>query len=341
MERLTIKDIARMAGVSPTVVSFVINNKPGVSNSTRKKVIEIIEETNFRPSLSSRRLILKKSFNISIVVRKDASPFNNLFYFEIAQGLLEKSKEYGYNIVFTDIPAVGNKFEFPEIIKQKDTDGVIFFQDTESYILNEIENLGIPCVVIDAHPDSDTYSYVMADYEKAAYTATMHLIENGHNDIAFITSCTCPNFYTQVFSGFKKALDSKGISIPSSWIQIDANDEKNEESAYECMQRILNSQNIPTAVLCTVDMYAASAIKCVKANGYRVPEDISFIGIDDIILSRFIEPALTTIRIDKKLMGSLAMDMIVKKINGQQVNNVVVASDNLIVRDSVRNLRMG
>lgn len=335
MKRLTIKDIAKMADVSPTVVSFVINNKPGVNENTRKKVSQIIEETNFKPSLSSRRLILKKSFNISIIIKKDSSPFNNLFYFEIAQGLLEESKAYGYNIVFTDIHTVGNKFKLPDIIEQKDTDGIIFFQDTDIAVLNEIESLGIPFVVIDAHPDNGAYTCIRADYETSAYTATNHLIENGHSKIAFISSSFVPNFYTQVFSGYKRALDSNNISIPLSWIQIDAMD---EDSAYNCMKKILQTEKKPSAVFCSTDMFAASAIRCVKENGYRVPEDISFIGIDDIILSRYIEPRLTTVRIDKTMMGSLAMELLVKKIDGNKVESITVNSDNIIIRDSVKDI---
>lgn len=333
MDKLTIKDIAKMAGVSKTVVSFVINNKPGVNAETRKKVNEIIQKTNFKPSMSSRRLIYQKSFNISIVIRKDSSPFSNLFYFEIAQGLLEKSKEFGYNIVFTDISETNGKILLPDIIVQRDTDGIIFLQDTEAAILNKMDQMGIPYIVVDAHSYNNHFTCISADYELSAYTAAMHLVENGHRDIAFICSSFVSNFYTQVFSGFRRALESNNISIPSSWIQMGAYD---EASAYQCMEDILSRDVRPTAVFCAADMYAISAVRCAKNKGYRVPEDISFIGIDDIILAQYIEPALTTVRIDKVKMGNLAMEFLVKKINGESVESQTVDSDKLIIRDSVR-----
>lgn len=333
MDKLTIKDIAKMAGVSTTVVSFVINNKPGVNAETRRKVNEILQKTNFKPSMSSRRLIYQKSFNICIVARKDSSPFNNLFYFEIAQGLLEKSEEFGYNVVFTKISQENGRIILPEIIEQKDTDGIIFLQDTELVILNEIEQRGIPYVVVDAHPYNDCFTSINANYEQSAYTATMHLIENGHKDIAFICSSFVPNFYTQVFSGFKKALDNRDISIPSSWIQIEAID---ETSAFKCMEDILSRGNHPSAVFCAADIYAIGAAKCAKAKGFQIPSAISFASIDDILLARYMEPALTTVRIDKIGMGTLAMELLVRKINGELVESLTVASDNLIVRDSVK-----
>lgn len=332
MSKITIKEIAKMAGVSPTAVSFVINNKEGVSEDTRKKVSEVIERTNFRPSLNSRRLLFKKSFNIALVIRQTSSPFNNLFYFEIAKGLLEKSKEFGYNIVFTDTSSEVDKIILPDIIKLKDTDGIIFFEEAERAIINELGLLGIPFIIIDAHSFNSDITSINADYELSSYTATRFLIENGHRNIAFIGSSIIPEFYLQTFSGFKKALDEIQMSIPSSWMQIDAID---EASSCKCMEKILKSPQKPTAVFCSGDIFAIGAMKCSKDNGYKVPEDISFISIDDILLSGYIEPKLTTIRIDKEKMGKLAMELIVKKINGEAVSSMTVESDNIIVRETV------
>ena len=175
MAKLTIKEIAKMAGVSPTAVSFVINNREGVSEETRKRVKEVIERTNFQPSLNSRRLLLNKSFNISIVIRKTSSPFDDLFYLEIAKGLLEKSKEYGYNIVFTDIAMEDGKVVLPDIIKHEDTDGIVFFQDTEEIILNEVNKLNIPYVMLMRNMvmEQQWNNTVNANYELSAYTCLL------------------------------------------------------------------------------------------------------------------------------------------------------------------------
>ena len=163
------------------------------------------------------------------------------------------------------------------------------------------------------------------------------MIDNGHRNIAFIGSSYIPEYYIQAFTGYKKALEEIQVSIPSNWIQINA---KDEESSYECMANILRSNNsVPTAVFCAGDIFAIGAIRCAKEFGYKVPDDISFVGIDDIILSRYVEPKLTTVKIDKALMGSLAMELIVKKINGEQVKSEIVESDNLIIRDSVKCLK--
>ena len=334
MQTLTIKDIARMAGVSPTVVSFVINNRKGVSPDTRGKVLRIIEQTGFTPSISSRRLIMKKSFNIGIIIEKGFSPFTNLFHFEIAQSLLERSRNYGYNLIFTDIPKTGPGIQLPGIIENKDTDGVIFLQDTPYLILQEIENRAIPCVVIDAHPGSEPYLMVKADYEQAAVVAMEYLVGQNHQDIALITSSYVPNFYTQIFSGYRRVLAQNGLAIQSGWIQTDATDER---TAGACFDRIVQSGRLPTAVFCATDLFAVGAMQAAKAHGLKIPGDISFVGIDDIILSQYVEPALTTVRIDKTQMGGIAIDMIIQAISGIRPESVTVRSDQLIVRQSVLN----
>lgn len=324
-----------MAGVSPTVVSFVINGKEGVSPKTRKKVEEIVSSTNFIPNLSSRRLVLNKSFNISVVIKSTSNPFNDFFYFEIIQGLMEKNKEYGYNIVFSDLSDSSSNSSFlPDILERGDADGVIFLQQVDDLVLNSINKRNIPAVLIDSH-STQTFPSIKADYTIAAYTATKHLIDMGHNDIAFISSNFLPSFYSQVFAGFSKALGEKGGFLSPDWMCIDAID---GESAYDAMTKILSSPRRPTAVFCATDMFAISAMKCVKDHGLKIPEDVSFIGIDDIIISKYVEPALTTIKIDKKAMGTIAMELIVNKIEGKPAENIIVPSDCLIRRGSVKKI---
>ncbi|MBE6903391.1 MAG: LacI family transcriptional regulator [Ruminococcaceae bacterium] len=334
MSKLTIKDIAKMAGVSTTVVSFVINGKEGVSPKTRKKVEDIIASTNFVPNLSSRRLILNKSFNICIVVKSTSNPFNNFFYFEIAQGLLEKSSEYGYNIVFSEISDDFSKHSFIDILERGDADGVVFFQNVDNHMLDYVNSKNIPAVLIDS-TIQNSFNYINADYSVSAYTATKHLIDMGHKEIGFISSNFSSTFFSEVFSGFSKALNENGILISLDWLCIDANSEK---EAYDAMDKILSSSKRPSAVFCAADMLAINAMKCAKDHGLKIPEDISFIGIDDIIISKYIEPSLTTIKIDKKEMGRFAIELLVNKLDGKPTENIIVPSDCLIARDSVKKI---
>ena len=330
-EKLTIRDIAKMAGVSPTVVSFVINGKDGVNIHTREKVLEIIKSTGFTPNLSSRRLTLKKSFNIGIAFIPSASPFNNLFYFEIAQGLLEKSKDYGYNIVFSGLEKTNNKYYLPDIIEKGDADGMIFLLDVDKMVLDSLAERNIPAVLIDFHGNTADIPCVSADYKRSAYVATRYLIEHGHQNIAFLSQNMVPNFYNQVFTGFSQALEQSDIMIPLNWV-CTAND---EEEVITAMKNLISGKRRPTAIFCSVDNLAIYAMAYLKKQGIRIPEDISFIGIDDILISKFVDPCLTSIRIDKREMGVRAMELIMKIIDGQQVENIIIQSDHIIARNSV------
>lgn len=330
-EKLTIRDIAKMAGVSPTVVSFVINNKDGVNIHTREKVLEIIKATGFKPNLSSRRLTLKKSFNIGIAFMPSASPFNNLFYFEIAQGLLERSKDYGYNIVFSALEKTNNKYYLPDIIEKGDADGMIFLLNVDKMVSDAVLERNIPSVLIDFHGAPADIPCVSADYNRSAYVATRYLIEHGHRNIAFLSQNVVPNFYNQVFTGFSQALEQSDILIPLNWV-CSAN---NETEVVEAMQKLLSGQRRPTAIFCSVDNLAIDAMSYLKKQGLRIPEDISFIGIDDILISKYVDPSLTSIRIDKYEMGIRAMELIMKIINGEEVENIIIQSDHIIARNSV------
>ncbi len=338
-KRLTIKDIARMAGVSPTVVSFVINNKAGVSPSTRKKVLDLVDKTNFKPNITSRRLVNQKSYNITVITRPNTSPFSNPFYTDIAQGVIEKSRNYEYNIIFSSFNNIGNKLEVPSIIEQRDTDGVIFFEDSEYSIIKEVERRNIPYVILNTHNYVHPYGRptvtISANYEIAAYVATKHLVDNGHTDIGFVTFNYAQNFYINVFNGFKKAIDESGIVIPLSWIQTNANDELSLNAG---LSGILDGPKKPTAIFCASDLLAINTISILKARKMHIPEDISIISIDDIILSRFVDPKLTTIKIDQYLMGQLAMDFIARLIKGEKVDKCEISSDTLIERETVKKI---
>jgi DNA-binding LacI/PurR family transcriptional regulator len=211
--------------------------------------LKIIEKTNFKPSLSSKRLLLKKNYNISLILNPTSSPFKDLFYFEITRGILEKSRELGYNIVIGEIYTDENgRNKLPDIIYSNDTDGVIFLQDISREIQNEIGNTGIPYLVVDSHSSDVDFTCVSTDYTEASYTAAKYLIGCGHKNIAFFTSSFIPDFYMQTFTGFKKAMDEAGLSIIPSHIQSNV---KDETTAYVCMEHLLKNPKIPSAVLCT------------------------------------------------------------------------------------------
>jgi DNA-binding LacI/PurR family transcriptional regulator len=334
MAKITIKEIAKLAKVSPTAVSFVLNGRKGVSEKTRKKVLELIHSLNFIPNQSSRRLSFKKSFNICLVMNPKSSPFTDFFYFDVTRGIVETANQYDYTLLLNHLDYTdNNKVQIPNCVSNQDADGIIFLQDTPETTLSKIESLGLPFVLVDAQVNTEKYTTIIPDSERSAYVAVEYLIKKGHRDIGFIGSSYLPRYYIQTSTGFKMALQVHGLPVNPKWIFADAYDEK---SAYKGMEKILKSRKIPTAVFCAGDLYAVGAIRCSRDKGYAVPDELSFIGLDDIILSSHITPPLTTIGYNTFNMGKMAVDLLIKKINGEKVQSYIVPSENIIERDSVR-----
>ena len=259
-----------------------------------------------------------------------ASPFEDLFYFEIMNGILAKSTKYGYNIVI-DNPKKG---DLPDTVYAGDADGIIFMQDISPSMKKKAIASGIPFVVVDAHDSDSSVVSVRVDYTEAAYMAMTHLIENGHKDIALISSNVVPDFYKQTLRGFERALTENSIPINPEFVGIMA---ENEESAYDAAKKVLSLPKRPTAILCAIDTFAIGAMRCAKDMKLSVPDDVSFIGIDDILLAKYIEPKLTTIKIDKAEMGSVAMDLL-RRMIAEKPAKSASASIKLLIRDSVKDV---
>jgi len=333
MPKLTIKEIAKIAGVSPSAVSIVLNNRTGVSDQTRQKILDIIERLQYTPNPNSRRLLFNKTNNIAVLFRKNTSPLEHFFYSDLNRVILHECESLGYNLIFTSVAIEDNNVLLPNVIKSYDVDGIIFYGDVDPLILSSIRRYDIPFVVVDNHLPAHDIICVSADYMEAAYTATNYLISLGHKEIGYIGTSSQAHFNAQTFSGFKKAVEENEIVLPINWIQIDAND---ESSAYDCMKNILNYNKLPTAVFCSADIYAIGAMRCIKDHGLRIPDDISVIGIDDIILSQYTDPPLTTVKIDKVEMGKLAIDLLVKKIEKSEATSTKVSSNSIIERSTTK-----
>ncbi len=333
MKKLTVKDIAKKAGVSVTAVSFVLNNKPGVSDKTRKKIQKIINDTDFKPSLSSKKLVLNKSFNICLMMNAFSSPFEDLFYFEITRGIIKQSMKCGYNVIISK--PIMSQSELPDLIYSGDADGIIFMQDINQTLIDKANASGVPFLIVDSHSNNESVTSINPDYKKATYDATSYLIKHGHRAISMIASNVVPDFYTQTLSGFNEAMEEFHISPNPDFCGISAS---SEDSAYEEAKKLFRRKNRPSAVLCTVDSFAIGVMRCAKDMNLKIPEDVSIIGIDDILLSRYIEPKLTTIGIDKSGMGTLAMDMIIQKIKGKNAESILLPME-LIERDSVKTIK--
>lgn len=335
MANYTINDIARMANVSPAAVSYVINDKPGVSAETRKVIQKIIKETGYNPNLSSRKLVLNKSFNIHIVIGSAFASFDNLFYNTAIKRMMEVCTESGYNLVLSNTENFENS-ALRRAIQQKDVDGVIFLQDVVHGAMNFLHRHKVPYVILDAHELIEEHNSVYCDYSKAAYTAVNYLISKGHRGIGFVGMNSIQEFFDSSRKGYKRALADAGITAKNDWVHGGADDEESMQICATSFKRLIPEIS---AVLCATDVIAVTFIKQLTKQGVKIPEDLSVCGMDDVLIAQYCTPSLSTVEIDKKKMGETAirllLDMIDEKIP-KKGQNVCINGEKIIERESVR-----
>ena len=332
----TISDVAKAAGVSNTTVSFVLNNKEGISQKTRQKVLDVIKETNYKPTMNSRRLYFQKSFTIAVMLDTETYRTNNLFYLDIISSLLRQCAAHNYSLVYSEYSCANNTVTLPDNVLDKDVDGLIFLKDLPLALIAKLQNLDIPFVVADAHSEYDTLYTVKVDYRLAAYNAVQYLIQQGHKNIGFVGNMRVTSFYAQVFSGYQKALREHGLPLELAWCFEKIQDRDTTE---QYIGQLLNEKHRPTALLCMEDILGVELIRFLHKSNVAVPEEISVIAIDDVVLSNLIFPSLTTVAISKEQIGCRAVDILMDLINGKPTSSQVVTANNIVVRESVKKLK--
>ena len=309
----TIKDIAKLAKVSVTTVSKVINDYSDISPETKKHVLKIIDQNNYRPNANARTLSTNKSYAIGLFFKDHQnSGLHHPFFREIIYGLEREFSEYGYDLILFS-SKWGDKFKYVEKCNHRNVDGAILMGMPKSdEYLDQLIKAGIPAVFVDLDITGDNATYVMSDNIEGAVKAIDYLVELGHEKIGMITGEKMTKPAQDRLTGYKKALKNNGLDYNSDWV---IEGRFSETGGYNSMEKIINLDEHPTAVFCQGDKIAFGAIKAINNSKYKVPEDFSIIGFDDIEISSYIEPQLTTIHQNKFKMGKITAELLIKMIN--------------------------
>lgn len=335
----TIKDVAKLANVSVTTVSKVMNNKGEISEATKKRVLGVIDELNYKPNALARGMITKKTRTIGLILPDICNPF----YPDVARGVEDGASKFNYNIFLCNTDNSTKKEKnYINILIEKRVDGIIFtssLSPKQDNIIN-LKKSGIPVVYMDRRVEyPDEINGVYINNFVGGYLATKHLIDLGHTKIGCITGNLKTLDSIERFEGYKKALKDSDISLNNELI---AEGNYDIESGYECVDKLLSSNAVGkdiTSIFACNDLMAYGAYKLFKQKGIRIPDDISIIGFDDIVLGQMLEPNLSTIRQPMYDMGSIASNMLIKMIEGKKLKeNVVILQPELIVRSSTREL---
>lgn len=323
---VTIRDIAEEAGVSINTVSRALNNKPDVNQETKKKVLEIAKRLGY--IRNSDAVSFRKGATRTIgVVFEDSS---NPFYAEVFKGIEFSARKYGYQVILMNTERdYINEIQAVDTLLQKRVDGIIISPTQfDSKDIEQLAKLNYPFAILGVHFEGDNLDEVYSNDLKGGYLATKHLLERGRRKILKLNGYMYKSVAQMRYQGYLQALRECGLQ-PYMMVEI----EEGYESAFGKIMELKDADF--DAVFCFNDVFAIATLKALRILGKRVPEDVAVVGYDDISYAEFVQPPLTTVKIDKFLEGIIAFEMLYEKISGLRTEPKQVVLDvELVVRES-------
>lgn len=335
---VTIKDVAKKAGVSPSTVSRVLSDHPRISRETSRKVKQIMDELGYHSNIMARSLVSSKTFTLGMVLPRPAEElFQNHFFAENIRGITTQASRSGFDVLMTaghseqeELAAV------TRLVKGRRVDGIILLQSRrKDPLIAFLQQEGFPFVLI-GHYD-DGILCVDNDNVQAAYDATAHLISQGHERIGFVSGP--PNLTVSLdrMEGYRKAMHDNRLKLQPEWI---VECEFLQESGYHAMSFFMNLPERPTALVVIDDIVAFGILRGLTELGYRVPDDLSLVSFNNIALAELSSPPLTSIDIGIYQLGYMASQQLIRTIQGegpQQLRTIV--PHRLMVRESSLNFK--
>jgi LacI family transcriptional regulator len=334
MSKITIKDLARHFEVSTTTISNALNGKPGVGKAARKKIIQMAKTMGYQPNYFARGLVSRQSYAIGLTIANIADPFSA----ELARGVYEKANELGYTMMlFNTNYNIENETKSINILKSKGVDGMILSTVTQDDPnIDSLDEVLMPYVLLNRlilNPKkASRIDSVSADAYGGFYKAARHLCRLGHKNMAMIAGDMDVSTAIALTQGANDAFAEYGVSVPPDlFVECGFSREK----AYTAAKTILSRKNRPTAILIQGDNMAIGVREAAYEMGIKIPEDIAIVGLDDIDISSLAGIELTTVSQNQYKMGATAVQLLVKKIKGEEdsgVSSKIVLESDLIIR---------
>ncbi|WES68388.1 ribose operon transcriptional repressor RbsR [Superficieibacter sp. HKU1] len=329
----TMKDVARLAGVSTSTVSHVINKDRFVSEAITDKVAAAIKTLNYAPSALARSLKLNQTRTIGMLITASTNPF----YSELVRGVERSCFERGYSLVLCNTEGDEQRMnQNLETLMQKRVDGLLLLCTETHQPSQEIMQRypSVPTVMMDWAPFDGDSDLIQDNSLLGGDLATQHLIDRGYTRIGCLTGPLDKTPARLRLEGYRKAMRRAGLAIPDGY-EITGNFEFG--GGFAAMQQLLEHSVPPEAVFAGNDAMAVGAYQALYQAGKRVPEDMGIVGYDDIELARYMTPPLTTVHQPKDELGELAIDVLIHRMaQPDQQQQRVQLTPELVVRGSTR-----
>lgn len=334
MSDLTLEDIAKQSEVSRSTVSRVVNNQPNVREEVRKRVLEVIQSTGYHPNAAARTLASQRSWTIGFILPHSVSFFfTDPYYPHLTKGIAQACNQYGFTLALF---LVGTKEDeekiFPRVSRRGFLDGVLVQSGHhgDQGIIGRFVDVNIPLVVIGRPFRSDNVSYIDIDNINASYTAVSHLIHLGYKRIGTITGPTNSTVGIDRKEGYRKALSERGLNIEESLI---TEGDFTEMGGFYAMQRLFAAK--PDAIFAASDVMAIGAMRAAREAGLSIPNDMAFIGFDDLPIATLSDVQLTTVRQPVVQFGAKAVEVLIDVIEHDiKPPRHIIMDTELVIRDS-------
>jgi LacI family transcriptional regulator len=316
MTTRTIKDVAQAAGVSTSAVSLYLNERKGISQATRDRIAGAIESLGYVPRGVRRATGSSGGFVSLLVERLPLPVHSDHFYAGVVHGLQAEAERLGYHLALSVIDP--EQRGLPRAIAEQQVVGVLAVGggDVTDALIDRLVDQGIPLVAVDNLSMSRQVDCVLTDNQHGAYRLTRHLLDLGHRRIAIILGPPKYKSLVERYQGYREALLDAGITPDDALIQPSIS-QGIPRKGYREMHELLKLDPPPTAVFAISDRTGVGALDAIRERGLRVPEDISLVGFDGVVLSEHTDPPLTTVRSRNNEMGVAAMQRLDALLNGR------------------------
>lgn len=330
---VTIIDVAKQAKVSPSTVSRVLSNNPRISEKTKEKVMETIRDLNYHPNAIARSLVNSETKILGLIIPSEAEDLlKNPFYIQVMAGISMYSQKKNYYVMYAFNKNMDNELKFiKNYTRSKLVDGIILLKSQSNDIcINYLKEINYPFVVIGRPEKYTGVLWVDNDNFQAMYNVVHSLVMKGNKSIAFICAQKQWNVTKDRFHGYKKALKDHGIPYNNRLVVQKENFE--EQHGVEAMRELLKFNF--DAVVCTDDLLAIGAHKVLKENNVK---HISLVGFNNIPLTNYESPQLSSVNINADKLGYCASKLLIDKLTKESVSSDhYIIETNLIERESIR-----
>ncbi|SEF90617.1 LacI family transcriptional regulator [Butyrivibrio sp. Su6] len=340
MKKTTLKDVAERAGVSKATVSYILNNsnKP-ITEETKARVKKAMEELNYVPDLGAASLTNKTSKMIGVVIPQTEPGsqlmFHNSFYSEIISSIEYYARKIGYHIL---ISGTNVDESYIKHVYERNLDAVIAIGVYPDEFFDQFRKIGIPAVLIDSYCKDESFHNIRIDDELGGYLATKYMLDKHHKKVGFLSGKMKEDgVIKKRHEGYKRALSEYGIRYDKDLI---FEGEVDFDSGIDIAERIVKDSIPVSGIVTTADVLAIGAIKGFHKMGKNVPADYSVIGFDDLEISKYITPGLTTIKQDIYGKGRLAVEILSRSLEDKSYpKQDIIIPFEVIERESVRELQ--